>query len=179
MTSPTERRHQSEGGTQSMSEKIVHTRRITKVIKGGRHRRFNALVIVGDGEGKVGAGLGKANAIQDAVTKGSATAKKNLLQVPLKNRTIPQNTSAKFGAALVLIKPAPEGTGLIASGAIRAVLDAAGIKDAVAKSLRSRNPINVVNATLKALGELRDPIKELAGRETVKDKINSPEDEGL
>ena len=162
-----ERGQRSETGGSFMSEKVVHTRRITKVIKGGRHRRFNALVVVGDGEGMVGAGLGKANAVPDAVNKGVAKAKKSLLRVPLKRSTIPQETSAKFGASRVLIKPAPAGTGLIASGAIRAVLDAAGVKDAVAKSLGSRNPINVVYATLEALKELRDPAVEIARRKGV------------
>ncbi len=156
----------TEGGP-VIVEKVVYTRRISKVVKGGRHLRFNALVVIGDGEGMVGAGLGKANAIPDAVRKGSATARKESMQVPLKGSTIPHETSAVFGASLVLIKPAPPGTGLIASGAMRAVLDAAGVKDAVAKSLRSRNPINVIYATLKALGELRDPAVELAKRKGV------------
>lgn len=153
----------TEGGP-IVTEKVVHTRRIAKVVKGGRHLRFNALVVIGDGEGMVGAGLGKAKAIPDAVRKGNATARKNALQVPLKGSTIPQETSAKFGSSLVLIKPAPPGTGLIASGAVRAVLDAAGVKDAVAKSLKSRNPINVIYATLEALREMKDPAVELAKR---------------
>lgn len=160
----------TEGGP-IIVEKVVYTRRISKVVKGGRHLRFNALVVIGDGEGMVGAGLGKANAIPDAVRKGSVTARKESMQVPLNGSTIPHETSAVFGASLVLIKPAPPGTGLIASGAMRAVLDAAGIKDAVAKSLRSRNPINVIYATLKALGELRDPAVELAKRKGVTQQI--------
>jgi small subunit ribosomal protein S5 len=147
-----------------ITEKVVYTRRISKVVKGGRHLRFNALVVIGDGEGMVGAGLGKASAIPDAVRKGGATARKQSMTIPLKGSTIPQETRAVFGASLVLIKPAPQGTGLIASGPVRAVLDAAGVKDAVAKSLRSRNPINVIYATLKALGELKDPAVELAKR---------------
>ena len=152
-----------EGGP-IISEKVVHTRRIAKVVKGGRHLRFNAMVVIGDGEGMVGVGLGKAKAIPDAVRKGSAKAKKNTIQVPRKGSTIPQETLAKFGSSLVLIKPAPPGTGLIASGAVRAVLDAAGVKDAVAKSLKSRNPINVIYATMEALKELKDPAVELAKR---------------
>lgn len=147
-----------------VTEKVVHTRRIAKVVKGGRHLRFNALVVIGDGEGMVGTGLGKAKAIPDAVRKGGAAARRNTLQVPLKGSTIPQATSAKFGSSLVLIKPAPPGTGIIASGAVRAVLDAAGVKDAVAKSLKSRNPINVIYATMEALRELKDPAVELARR---------------
>jgi len=152
-----------EGGP-VISEKVVHTRRIAKVVKGGRHLRFNAMVVIGNGEGMVGVGLGKAKAIPDAVRKGSATAKRNTVQIPLKGSTIPQATLAKFGASIVLIKPAPPGTGLIASGAVRSVLDAAGVKDAVAKSLKSRNPINVIYATIEALKELKDPAVELAKR---------------
>ena len=148
----------------ALNEKVVYTRRIAKVVKGGRHLRFNALVVVGDGEGVVGAGLGKALAIPDAVRKGNAVAKKNLIRVPLKGSTIPQATTLKKGASLVLIKPAPPGTGIIAAGVIRAVLDLAGVKDVVAKSLGSRNPINVVYATLEALKQLKDPEVEVARR---------------
>ena len=151
----------------ALNERVVFTRRIAKVVKGGRHLRFNALVVVGDGEGVVGAGLGKALAIPDAVRKGNALAKKGLVRVPLKGSTIPQETSSKKGAALVLIKPAPPGTGIIAAGVIRAVLDLAGVKDVVAKSLGSRNPINVVYATLDALQKLKDPAEEIARRKGV------------
>ena len=150
MVSRSERGPMMEGGP-VISEKVVHTRRIAKVVKGGRHLRFNAMVVIGNGEGMVGVGLGKAKAIPDAVRKGSATAKKNTVTIPLKGSTIPQETLAKFGSSIVLIKPAPPGTGLIASGAVRSVLDAAGVKDAVAKSLKSRNPINVIYATMEAL----------------------------
>ena len=147
-----------------LNEKVVFTRRIAKVVKGGRHLRFNALVIVGDGEGVVGAGLGKALAIPDAVRKGNAVAKKKLIRIPLKGSTIPQQITLKKGASLVLIKPAPPGTGIIAAGVVRAVLDLAGVKDVVAKSLGSRNPINVVYATLEALKQLKDPAQEIARR---------------
>lgn len=150
-----------------LNERVVHTRRIAKVVKGGRHLRFNALVVVGDGEGVVGAGLGKALAIPDAVRKGNAVAKKSLIRIPLKGSTIPQETTIKKGAAIVLIKPAPPGTGIIASGAIRAVLDLAGVKDVVAKSLGSRNPINVVYATIAALQKLKDPAVEIARRKSL------------
>jgi small subunit ribosomal protein S5 len=152
------------GDSGGMSEKVVHTRRIAKVVKGGRHLRFNALVVIGDGQGQVGAGLGKAKAIPDAVRKGGANARKHMVRVPLKGSTIPQETAAKHGSSHVLIKPAPAGTGLIASGAMRSVLDAAGVKDAVAKSLGSRNPINVIYATLTALRELKNPSEEMARR---------------
>jgi len=152
-------------GDGNLTERIVFTRRIAKVVKGGRHMRFNALVVVGDGdEGKVGAALGKAKAIPDAVRKGNAMARRNMITVPRKGSTIPMETSSKTGAALVLIKPAPPGTGIIAAGVIRAVLDSAGIKDAVAKSLGSRNPINVVYSTLNALRKLKDPASEIAIR---------------
>ena len=147
-----------------LNEKVVFTRRIAKVVKGGRHLRFNALVIVGDGEGIVGAGLGKALAIPDAVRKGNSFAKKNLIKVPLKGSTIPQEILCKKGASVVLIKPAPPGTGIIAAGVIRAILELAGVKDVVAKSLGSRNPINVVYATMAALKKLKDPTVELARR---------------
>ena len=122
------------------------------------------MVVVGDGEGVVGAGLGKALAIPDAVRKGNSLAKKSLIRVPLKGSTIPQETSSKMGASLVLIKPAPPGTGIIAAGVIRAVLDLAGVKDVVAKSLGSRNPINVIYATLDALQKLKAPDEEIARR---------------
>jgi small subunit ribosomal protein S5 len=121
-------------------------------------------VVIGDGQGQVGAGLGKAKAIPDAVRKGGANARKNMVKIPLNGSTIPQETTAKHGSSHVLIKPAPAGTGLIASGAMRSVLDAAGVKDAVAKSLGSRNPINVIYATLTALRELKNPAEEIARR---------------
>tara|TARA_B100001750_G_C15432435_1_gene559041 strand:- start:78 stop:620 length:543 start_codon:yes stop_codon:yes gene_type:complete len=161
---------QSEGGP-VITEKVVHTRRIAKVVKGGRHLRFNALVVIGDGEGMVGVGMGKAAAIPDAVRKANASARRASVQVPIKISTIPHEITAVFGASWVLLKPAPAGTGLIASSPIRAVLDAAGIKDAVAKTLRSRNPINVVYATMKALSELRDPAVERAKRRAYATKI--------
>ena len=153
-----------DANTLVLNEKVVFTRRIAKVVKGGRHLRFNALVVVGDGEGVVGSGLGKALAIPDAVRKGNAVAKRSLIRIPLKGSTIPQETFSKYGASLVLIKPAPPGTGIIAAGAIRAILDLAGVKDVVAKSLGSRNPINVVYATFDALKKLKDPAEEIARR---------------
>ena len=153
-----------DGSRLTLNEKVVFTRRIAKVVKGGRRMRFNALVVVGDGEGVVGAGLGKAQAIPDAVRKGNALAKKELIRVPLKGSTIPQETLAKKGASIVLIKPAPPGTGIIASAVIRAVLDLAGVKDGVAKSLGSRSEINVVAASMEALRKLRDPAVEIAIR---------------
>ena len=147
-----------------MSERVVFTRRIAKVVKGGRRLRFNALVVVGDGQGQVGAGLGKALVIPDAVRKGNAIARRNMVEVPLQGSTIPQQVTVKRGATIVLIKPAREGTGVIAAGAMRAMLELAGVKDVVGKSLGSRNPINIVYATLEALRQLRNPQKELALR---------------
>ena len=147
-----------------MSERVVFTRRISKVVKGGRRLRFNALVVVGDGEGRVGAGLGKALIIPDAVRKGNAIARRNMVEIPLKGSTIPQQITVKKGATIVLIKPAREGTGVIAAGAMRAMLELGGVKDVVGKSLGSRNPINIVAATLEALRQLRDPELELARR---------------
>ncbi len=153
-----------EDDPSGMSERVVFTRRIAKVVKGGRRLRFNALVVVGDGQGQVGAGLGKALVIPDAVRKGNAIARRNMVDIPLKGSTIPQQITVKKGATIVLIKPAREGTGVIAAGAMRAMLELAGVKDVVGKSLGSRNPINIVYATLEALRQLRDPQKELALR---------------
>ena len=147
-----------------LSERVVFTRRISKVVKGGRRLRFNALVIVGDGEGQVGAGLGKALAIPDAVRKGNAVARRNMVKIPLKGSTIPQEITVKKSASIVVIKPAPVGTGIIASGAMRAMLELGGVRDVVAKSLGSRNPINIVYATMQALSLLRDPEEESARR---------------
>lgn len=154
-------RDEDAGG---MSERVVFTRRIAKVVKGGRRLRFNALVVIGDGQGQVGAGLGKALAIPDAVNKGNAVARRNMVNIPLKGSTIPQAVTVKKGATIVIIKPAREGTGVIAAGAMRAILELGGVRDVVGKSLGSRNPINIVYATLEALRQLKDPAQELARR---------------
>ena len=143
-----------------ISEKVVNIRRVAKVVKGGRHMSFSALVVVGDGQGRVGSGLGKAVAIPDAVRKGVTIGQKNLITVPLKGTTIPYVVKAKYGAAIVLLKPAPPGTGLIAGAPVRAVLDMLGAKDMVTKSLKSQNPINVVKATLEALKQFENLPKE-------------------
>ena len=148
----------------TLTERVVHTRRVVKVVKGGRHRRFNALVVVGNGEAVVGIGLGKASAIPDAVRKASATAQKSLIRVPLRDSTVPHGIIGVFGASSVLIKPAPRGTGVIAAGGVRAVMEMAGVKDVVTKSLGSRNPINVVKATMDGLGRLVDPAVARAQR---------------
>ena len=167
MVSSTSRTQRIDPSTISLNEKVVSTRRIAKVVKGGRNLRFNALVVVGNGEGVVGVGLGKATAIPDAVRKGTAVARKNLIKVPLKGSTIPQATTAKKGGALVILKPAPRGTGIVAGSSIRAVMDLVGVKDVVTKSLGSRNPINVIYTTLKALSTLRDPAEAIALRKQI------------
>ena len=154
-------REEDTGGFQ---ERVVYTRRIAKVVKGGRRLRFNALVVVGDGQGTVGAGLGKALVIPDAVRKGNAVARREMVNIPLRGSTIPQQITVKRGATIVLIKPAREGTGVIAAGAMRAILELGGVKDVVGKSLGSRNPINIVYATMEALRQLKDPATELAKR---------------
>ncbi|MBI4202872.1 MAG: 30S ribosomal protein S5 [Chloroflexi bacterium] len=137
------------------AEKVVDISRVAKVVKGGRHLSFRALVVVGDGNGRVGAGVGKSDAIPDAVRKGTTYAQKSLVTFPLKGSSVPHQVEGRFGAAYVMIKPAPQGTGIIAGTSMRAVLELAGIKDVVAKSFRSQNPINVVRATLEALRDLK------------------------
>lgn len=164
-------RTQSFGGDSDadlgLREKVVEISRVSKVVKGGRHLRFKALVVVGDGQGRVGYGLGKAESVPDAVRKGRVVAQRDLEPILLQGTTIPHQITAKHGAALVLIKPAPEGTGIIAGSTVRAVLEQAGIKDVVTKSLRSQNCVNVVQATMKALLGLRDPKEELKIRKRI------------
>ena len=141
-----------------IKDRVVNIQRTAKVTKGGRTFSFSALVVVGDGNGIVGHGLGKAREVQEAISKGIDDAKKNLVKVPIYKGTIPHEHKAKFGAAKVWIKPASHGTGVIAGGAMRAVLESAGVTDVLAKSLGSSNPHNVVKATIKALATMRDPL---------------------
>jgi len=138
-----------------LNDKLIHINRVAKVVKGGKRLRFSALVVTGDGNGHVGIGLGKANEVPAAINKAGASAKKNLIKVPLSGTTIPHEVRVKFGAAKVLLKPAALGTGVIAGSSIRAVLEAAGIKDILSKSLGSSNRINVAKATILALSQLK------------------------
>jgi small subunit ribosomal protein S5 len=147
-----------KGADLELKEKVVAINRVVKTTKGGRTFSFSALVVVGNGAGVVGHGLGKAKEVQEAITKGIEDAKKNLIKVPILHGTIPHDQLAKEGAAQVLIKPAAHGTGVLAGGSMRAVLESVGLTDVLAKSLGSANPHNVVKATFKALALLREPI---------------------
>ena len=147
-------------------EKVVYLNRVSKTVKGGRVMKFSALVVVGDGKGTVGYGLGKAAEVSEAIIKGIADAKKNMVKVAIMDGTIPHDVIGVFGAGTVMLKPAPEGTGVIAGGAVRAVMEAVGIKNICAKCLRSNNPQNVVKATMEGLKTLRSPaqIAEIRGK---------------
>jgi small subunit ribosomal protein S5 len=141
----------------NLIEKVVAINRVAKVTKGGKHLSFSALVVVGDGQGQVGWALGKANEVADAIRKGLVQAKKSMFTVPLRNGTIPHEVIGEYGASRILLKPAAPGSGVIAGGTVRAVCDAAGIKDVLAKSLGSDNMINVVRATVDGLRRLENP----------------------
>ena len=164
MVSNIERQQRVDPSQLQLTERVVKIRRVTKVVKGGRRRGFSVMVVVGDGDGHVGMGLGKAYAVPDAVRKGVTIAKKNLVTVLIKGTTIPHQIMANHCASSVMLKPAASGTGVIAGGAVRAVVELAGIRDILTKSIGSSNPINVVRATIDGLTRLKDPAQELAKR---------------
>ena len=151
-------------------EKVVQVRRVTKVVKGGRNLRFSAMVVAGDRKGKVGVASGKGAAVPDAVRKASTNARKNMVSVQMKGTTLPYEVNAKYGAAKIMLKPASPGTGVIAGGGIRAVMEAVGVQDVLSKNFGSNNPVNTVKASVKALVSLKDPDHHISLRK------NNPED---
>ena len=152
-----ERRRRENDEDSGFIERVVQIRRVAKVVKGGGNLSFTALVVVGDGVGQVGVGLGKAKAVPDAVRKGTTAARRDMKSIVLADTTVPHDVVSRFGGAKVLIKPAAPGTGVIAGGGVRAAMEAAGIKDVLSKTFGSSNTINVVKATIKGLRSLRDP----------------------
>ena len=164
MTNRTDNQNREDNEGNEITERVVKIRRVTKVVAGGRRRGFSAMVVVGDGNGSVGIGIGKAEAVPDAVRKGVSVAKKNMITVPMNGTTIPHEVLAHFTSSTVLLKPAAPGKGVIAGGPVRAVVELAGIRDILTKSLGSSNPINVVKATIKGLSDLKIPMEEIAKR---------------
>ena len=151
-------RERIDAGQLDIKDTVVSINRVTKVVKGGKNLSFSALVVVGDGHGVVGFGVGKAKEVPSAIKKGIEAAKKGLIRVPLQGTTVPHTVTGKFGSGSVLLKPAPDGTGIIAGGAVRAVVESAGITNVLTKSLGSANPHNVVRATFTGLSQLKDPV---------------------
>ncbi|MGB9716077.1 MAG: 30S ribosomal protein S5 [Thermodesulfovibrionales bacterium] len=158
----------------NLKDKVVYINRVAKVVKGGRRFSFSALVVVGDGEGTVGMGKGKASEVPEAIRKAIEQAKKSLIKFPIKDGTIPHRVIGKFGSGTVIMNPAPKGTGIIAGGAVRAVLEVAGVQDIVAKSLRSHNPFNTVKATLNGLSLIKDPDSLIKLRGKVEEETQEP-----
>jgi len=155
-----------ESSQLQLIDKVVHISRVAKVVKGGRRFSFSAIVVVGDGNGKVGYSLGKANEVPEAIRKGMESAKRTMVEVPLKDNTIPHEVLGQFGASSVVLKPASAGTGVIAGGAVRAIMEAAGIHDILTKCIGSRNPHNVVKATIEGLKKLRsfEQVSKIRGK---------------
>ncbi len=160
-------REDDSRGKGDLEERVVMVNRCAKVVKGGRRFSFSAVVVVGDKAGRVGYGFGKANEVPDAIRKGGDVAKRSMIQVTMKDRTIPHEVIARFDGGKVMLRPASPGTGVIAGGGMRAVLEAAGIRDILGKSLGSNNPLNVVKATFMALEQLRSRESVLAGRQAL------------
>jgi len=160
-----------------LNEKLVSLDRVAKVVKGGKRLKFRAVVVVGDGNGHVGIGLGKAREVPEAIRKAGVSARKTLIKVPMSGTSIPHEVLAKFRAAKVLLKPASPGTGAIAGGGVRAIIEAAGIKDVLTKSMGSNGPVNICKATLLALASLRDPKEAIAKRKASLEVVETESNE--